>query len=359
MRKKNKSDFKKKDWDKKDFSKKKKSDRFDEDKTSNRPFAKWKKDNPNFSKKRGSSSDRNRNSDRFEDRKSSRKNSRSFDKKDGSYKAYKQRGVDKLSKFSRFEKKKIQPVIKDNPALEELATKGMRLNKYVSNSGICSRRKADDFIKAGKVKVNDKIVLEMGHRVQKDDVVSFEGKVLNPESKVYVLLNKPKDMITTTEDPQGRPTVMDIVNNASEERLYPVGRLDRSTTGLLLLSNDGELAQRLTHPSYEMKKIYHVFLDKLFTKADFKKVAAGLMLEDGFAPIDDLAYPNPDDHKEVGIELHIGRNRIVRRIFESLGYKVKRLDRVIYGPLTKKDLPRGRWRYLSEKEVVLLKHFKE
>ncbi len=245
-----------------------------------------------------------------------------------------------------------------NPTVQEFEKKGMRLNKYVSNSGVCSRRKADELIKAGKVTVNDKVVTEMGFKVQQGDTIKYNGKILYPQKKTYILLNKPKDVITTTDDPKGRLTVMDIVRKASNDRLYPVGRLDRATTGLLVLTNDGELAQKLMHPSFMLKKIYHLSLDKPLTKNDFQKILAGITLEDGAVPVDDLAYPNSNDRREVGIEIHIGRNRIVRRLFEHLGYKVKRLDRVMYGSLTKKDLPRGRWRHLTQREVVLLKHFK-
>jgi 23S rRNA pseudouridine2605 synthase len=197
----------------------------------------------------------------------------------------------------------------------------------------------------------------MGYKVKQGDEVRMDGQVLKPEPNVYVLLNKPKDFITTTDDPQDRRTVMNLVATACKERIYPVGRLDRNTTGLLLLTNDGELADKLAHPSSQMKKIYEVTLDKALTKADFQTILDGVRLEDGLAIVDELAYVN-DDKRIIGIELHIGRNRIVRRIFEHLGYKVMYLDRVVYAGLTKKDLPRGTWRYLSEKEVIQLKHLK-
>lgn len=211
-------------------------------------------------------------------------------------------------------------------------------------------------IAAGEIKVNGEVVTEMGYRVGPNDTVTYGRKTLNREKTVYVLLNKPKDFITTTEDPEGRKTVMELIKNASKERLFPVGRLDRNTTGLLLFTNDGELAQKLTHPSNSVSKIYQVELDKPITEEDFKKVQAGVELEDGKAEVDDVALIG-DSKKFIGLEIHIGRNRIVRRIFESMGYDVVTLDRVQYAGLTKKDLPRGNWRFLSEKEVVRLKYF--
>jgi len=232
-----------------------------------------------------------------------------------------------------------------------------RLNKYISNAGVCSRREADELISQGLVSVNGEVVTEMGFKVKKGDEVRMDGRVLKPEPNVYVLLNKPKDFITTTDDPENRKTVMNLVAGACNERIYPVGRLDRNTTGLLLLTNDGELADKLAHPSSKMKKVYQVTLDKPLTKADFEAILQGLQLEDGLAIVDELAYVD-DDKRIIGIELHIGRNRIVRRIFEHLGYKVVYLDRVMYAGLTKKDLPRGTWRYLNEREVIQLKHLK-
>lgn len=233
----------------------------------------------------------------------------------------------------------------------------IRLNKYISNAGICSRREADKHIEHGMISVNGKVVTELGYKVQRGDTVKMGSKLLKPEPNVYVLLNKPKDFITTTEDPQERKTVMTLVANACQERIYPVGRLDRNTTGLLLFTNDGELAEKLAHPSNSMKKIYQVTLDRPLSKEDFEKIAKGLRLEDGVAKVDDLAFVS-DDKTVIGIEIHSGRNRIVRRIFEHVGYKVMYLDRVMYAGLTKKDLPRGTWRYLDEKEVVQLKHMK-
>ena len=233
----------------------------------------------------------------------------------------------------------------------------MRLNKYVALSGLCSRRKADEHIKNGEVKVNGKTVLEMGHKVDRQDKITFNGKLLSPQKKAYILLNKTKNVITTTFDPQGRKTVMDMVRGARIDGLYPVGRLDRNTTGLLLLTNDGELAQQLAHPSFEVKKLYNVELDKPLTKLDFERILQkGVRLEEGIAKVDDLAYVKGETKKCVGIQIHIGWNRVVRRIFEKLGYTVKKLDRVMYAQLTKKDLPRSRWRNLTEQEIITLKH---
>lgn len=233
----------------------------------------------------------------------------------------------------------------------------IRLNRYISNSGVCSRRDADKLIEAGEIKVNGKVITEMGYKVSSSDVVEYGKKRLSREKMVYVLLNKPKDFITTMDDPQGRRTVMDLVKTAGEERIYPVGRLDRNTTGLLLLTNDGELAKKLSHPSHKIKKLYQAELDKPITENHFMEIQEGLKLEDGMAYVDDLAIASADK-KTVGIDLHIGRNRIVRRIFEHLDYEVVRLDRVMYAGLTKKDLPRGKWRMLSEKEINRLKSLK-
>jgi 23S rRNA pseudouridine2605 synthase len=232
----------------------------------------------------------------------------------------------------------------------------IRLNRYIANAGICSRREADTLIAAGEIKVNGEIVTEMGYTVRPEDTVTYGKKRLNREKMVYVLLNKPKDFITTTEDPEGRKTVMDLVGKASKERIFPVGRLDRNTTGLLLFTNDGELAHKLTHPSNNISKIYQVELDKPITRDHFEQVTNGLELEDGKAEVDDLAIIG-DSNTFLGIQIHIGKNRIVRRIFEHLGYDVVSLDRVQYAGLTKKDLSRGNWRFLNEKEVIRLKYF--
>jgi 23S rRNA pseudouridine2605 synthase len=233
----------------------------------------------------------------------------------------------------------------------------MTLNKYIAHSGECSRRDAAELVKQGKVRVNGELVLEPGYRVSPGDDISMGGKKLTPQKNlVYILLNKPKDFITTTDDPEGRKTVMDLVESAEVGRVYPIGRLDRNTTGLLLLTNDGTLAQKLSHPSHNVRKVYQVTLDKNLTRADYDKIVKGLELEDGIVNVDALAYLESRD--ELGIEIHSGKNRIVRRIFESLGYVVEKLDRVSYAGLTKKNLPRGKWRFLDEKETILLKHFK-
>lgn len=232
----------------------------------------------------------------------------------------------------------------------------LRLNKYISNSGICSRREADLLIQKGEVRVNGEVITEMGHKVKKTDKVTFKGKLINPEKPVYILLNKPKDFITTTEDPMERKTVMHLISNACDERVFPVGRLDRNTTGLLLFTNDGELAAKLSHPSNQIKKIYQVTLDKPLTKNDEEAIMEGLTLEDGEVKVDDMQVLSKD-RTILGLEIHLGRNRIVRRIFAHLGYDVIALDRVMYAGLDKKDLPRGRWRFLAEKEVIRLKYF--
>ncbi len=231
----------------------------------------------------------------------------------------------------------------------------IRLNKYLANAGICSRREADDFITAGVVSVNGQVVTELGTKVKRSDVVLFHDQLVNIEKKVYVLLNKPKDYVTTSDDPQNRKTVLDLVKGACRERIYPVGRLDRNTTGVLLLTNDGELAAKLTHPQFLKKKIYHVFLDKNVSAADMRMIAEGIELEDGEIHADAIEYASETDRKQVGIEIHSGRNRIVRRIFEHLGYKVIKLDRVFFAGLTKKNVRRGDWRFLTEKEVNMLR----
>ncbi len=234
----------------------------------------------------------------------------------------------------------------------------MRLNKYIAHSGVCSRRKAAELVKEGKIIVNGKVEDNPAYVVQEGDQVIYKGKILQPEkNKVYLLLNKPKNTITTLNDERGRKTVMDIIGNKVEERIFPVGRLDRMTTGLLLLTNDGDLAKKLSHPSHKVKKYYHVITDKPVLEKDIEAIRKGLTLEDGLASVDAAGYIKNKDQTEVGLEIHIGKNRIVRRIFEHLGYQVIKLDRTYYGGLTKKDLPRGRFRHLTEKEVIMLKHF--
>ncbi|SNY94556.1 pseudouridine synthase [Flagellimonas pacifica] len=256
-----------------------------------------------------------------------------------------------FSKKEGFRKKPQKPVRNSN--LDEI-----RLNRYVANAGICSRREADTYIAAGSVSVNGKVITEMGYKVKLTDDVRFDGRKLNPEKKEYILLNKPKNFITTTHDEKGRRTVMELVSSASKSRLLPVGRLDRNTTGLLLFTNDGDLTKKLTHPTHGVRKIYHVHLDKNLVLSDLRKIEEGLELEDGPVKVDDVSYIQGSPKKEVGIEIHSGRNRIVRRTFEHLGYNVTKLDRVIFAGLTKKDLPRGHWRHLTEQEVVNLKMIK-
>jgi 23S rRNA pseudouridine2605 synthase len=252
-------------------------------------------------------------------------------------------------------KSKLPPKLKQK--VESISTHAytIRLNRYLANAGLCSRREADEFIASGQITVNGLEITEMGYQVKPTDVVKYGRKILNREKLVYLLLNKPKDFLTTTEDPEGRKTVMDLLKNACSERIYPVGRLDRATTGLLLVTNDGELADKLSHPSNNMRKVYQVEIDKPILQEDFDKILEGIELEDGIIKADDLSIITPDK-QVVGIEIHSGKNRIVRRIFESLGYEVTKLDRTTYAGLTKKDLPRGNWRFLSEKEVIRLKY---
>ncbi len=231
----------------------------------------------------------------------------------------------------------------------------IRLNRFIANAGVCSRREADTYITAGLVTINGKAVTELGTKVKPGDEVRFDGRRLNAEKKVYLLLNKPKDYVTTTEDPHAEQTVMELVKEACPERIYPVGRLDKNTTGVLLFTNDGDLSKKLTHPSHQMKKIYQVTLNKALTKNDLVKIADGVELEDGFIAADAINYISPENKLEIGIEIHSGKNRIVRRIFEHLGYHVRKLDRVYFAGLTKKNLPRGKWRILTGKEIQFLK----
>ncbi len=231
----------------------------------------------------------------------------------------------------------------------------IRLNRFIANAGVCSRREADEFIVRGMVKINGKVVTELGTKVGRRDEVRFKDKKLIPEKKTYILLNKPRNVITTTEDPQGRKTVLSLIKRGPEERIYPVGRLDRMSTGVLLLTNDGELTKKLTHPKYKKKKIYQVSLAKDLTNTDMKKIAEGIELEDGFIQADIVSYIDENDKREIGIEIHSGKNRILRRMFEHLDYEVIRLDRVYFAGLTKKGLPRGRWRFLTDKEISILK----
>jgi len=229
-----------------------------------------------------------------------------------------------------------------------------RLNKYIANSGICSRREADVLISTGVVKVNDEVITTMGYKVKPGDKVTVDGREMKSEKKVYILINKPKDTITTTDDPSGRKTVMDIIEGACRERVYPVGRLDRNTTGLLLLTNDGDLSKRLMHPSHKIKKVYEATLDRNITREDMQKIGQGVTIEDDFIPVDGIAWADPDKKNVVGIELHSGKYHVVKRIFEMFNYNVIKLDRTMFGPLTKKNLPRGEWRFLQESEISIL-----
>ncbi len=256
-------------------------------------------------------------------------------------------GYKKKAKYSMKKRIEYKEYIEDPDA-------PLRLNKFLANAGVCSRREADQFIQAGVVKVNGEVVTELGTKVQRTDTIHFHDQLVTMEKKVYVLLNKPKDYVTTSDDPQQRKTVMELVKNCCRERIYPVGRLDRNTTGVLLFTNDGDLASKLTHPKFLKKKVYHVFLDKNCTAADLKQIAEGVVLEDGEVHADAISFASDTDKKQVGIEIHSGKNRIVRRIFESLGYRVLKLDRVMFCGLTKKGLKRGDWRFLTEQEVAML-----
>lgn len=265
----------------------------------------------------------------------------------------------KKERTEKIEKKRQEKSTVSQPKIQRAVTIAqMPLNKYIAHSGVCSRRDAAEIIKSGKVKVNGELITEPGHKITTTDEVKVGGKKVYPaQNLVYILLNKPKDYITTTEDPQNRKTVLDLIKQVTPERIYPVGRLDRNTSGVLLLTNDGELAQKLTHPSNEIKKVYAVTLDKPLEKKDFEAILKGVTLDDGIAKVDVLAYTDAQDKTQIGVELHSGRNRIVRRIFEHFGYDVKGLDRVVFAGLTKKNVPRGKWRFLTEREVRELKYF--
>lgn len=262
----------------------------------------------------------------------------------------------KAARPNKYPKKELDPEVSVATEPEKFTGEKMPLNKYIAHSGICSRREAATLVKDGKVTVNGTPATEPGFKVSANDVVKVNNKKITPSRNfVYILLNKPKDYITTSDDPQGRKTVLDLVRSATEERVYPVGRLDRNTSGVLLLTNDGELAQKLSHPSHEIKKVYEVKLDRALTKGDMDKIANGITLEDGFVAPDAIAYADAKDKSIIGVEIHSGRNRIVRRIFEHFKYDVKGLDRVMFAGLTKKDVQRGKWRFLKEKELRILK----
>jgi 23S rRNA pseudouridine2605 synthase len=275
--------------------------------------------------------------------------SKTWNKKDSEKKPYSKSTP--IKKVYKGASKPDRPVVKKGFRPDEK----IRLNRFLSNSGVCSRREADTFIQSGCVVVNGKIVSELGSKVSLSDDVRFNGQQLTPERKVYLLLNKPKGFVTTTDDPQERKTVMDLIENACPERIYPVGRLDKETTGLLLFTNDGDLVKKLTHPSHSRKKIYQVCLDKPLTKNHLLEIAKGVELEDGFIAADSINYVDENDKREIGIEIHSGQNRVVRRIFAHLGYEVQKLDRVYFAGLTKKNLPRGKWRFLSQIEINQLK----
>ena len=304
--------------------------------------------NPNFKKNDGYSKpnnnrnegyNRNEKYNRYEGYNQNNNYKKPFNKKpynNNAYKPYNQAPIDYPA---------------DNPV-------EVRLNKFIADAGICSRRNADMYISAGNVTVNGEVMTTLGYRVKPTDEVRFDGKLLSSEKKEYILLNKPKGFITTTNDEKGRKTVMDLVANATNVRILPVGRLDRATTGLLLLTNDGELTKKLTHPTHGVRKIYHVILDRKLDYKDFMKIQDGLELEDGFIEVDEISYVNDKPKNEIGIKIHSGRNRIVRRIFEHLGYQVEKLDRVVFAGLTKKDLPRGHWRRLTQQEVINLRNMK-
>ena len=287
----------------------------------------------------------------FREEKSFGKDSRSFAEKE--YTGKRAYGMVKNLE-DRKGYKNVQAYTPAQRAPKAKADEGVRLNKYIANSGICSRREADDFITAGLVSVNGVTITELGTRVYPNDEVRFNNERIKGESKVYIVMNKPKDFVTTMSDPHAERTVMQLVEGKCSARVYPVGRLDKATTGVLLLTNDGELADKLTHPSFEKKKIYHVFLDKNFKGTDMKSLLDGVKLEDGVIQADALSYID-EDKTQVGVEIHSGRNRIVRRMFEHFGYKVKKLDRVYFAGLTKKNLRRGQWRFLTEQEIAMLK----
>jgi 23S rRNA pseudouridine2605 synthase len=298
------------------------------------------------------------NFDKFKSQKSNAARKEQFKQERRKWKKEREEFFDKKRAQQRQTEKEVgrPPVIKRNTAASSAGD--MPLNKFIAHSGVCSRRDAAILVKDGKVKVNNVVVTEPGHKVTPKDTIVVNGKKLQLEKNlVYILLNKPKDYITTTEDPQGRKTVLDLIRNATTERIYPVGRLDRNTSGVLLLTNDGELSQKLTHPSNEVKKVYAVTLNKPLEKKDFDKILSGVILEDGPASVDVLAYADAKDKTQLGVEIHSGRNRIVRRIFEHLGYDVRALDRVMFSGLTKKNVDRGKWRFLNEKEIRQLKYF--
>jgi 23S rRNA pseudouridine2605 synthase len=311
-----------------------------------------KKKSFSFKDKKSGGSDKKRFSKKNEESEGSGKKKFSFKDKDAK-ESDKKRFSSKDKPYKKFDKKHKPAAKTSVPKNDGL----IRLNKYIANAGVCSRREADTLIESGVVTVNGKVVTAMGTKISPTDEVSYGGERLKNEKLVYLLLNKPKDFITTTDDPKGRRTVMMLVSNACKERIVPVGRLDRNTTGLLLFTNDGDIAKKLTHPKHTVQKIYHVFTDKNVKGTHLDELTEGIHLEDGFSKADSAAFTGKDKN-QVGVEMHTGKNRIVRRLFEHLGYKVTKLDRVMFAGLTKKDLPRGRWRFLTEKEIAFLKMIK-
>ena len=359
--------FKKKEFGDSSYSRKEGGDRpFDRKNSEDKPFHKRASDRDGDSAKTGEfKSSRPYSSaagkrDKSDEKKEYRGERKPFEKRSGDRPERKDFGRVEAGKGSG-ERKEHAP--KPFRAKKSFATPSegtedglIRLNKYISNAGVCSRREADKLIETGVISVNGKVVTELGFKVSPSDEINFGGEKLRKEKAVYILLNKPKDYITTLDDPEGRKTVLELIKNATRERVYPVGRLDRNTTGLLLLTNDGDLTKKLTHPRYGVKKIYQVTLDKSLSKTDMQKIADGIELEDGAVKADEISYVGDGKEKnEIGIQLHSGRNRIVRRVFEHLGYDVVKLDRVYFAGLTKKDLPRGRWRLLTALEVSMLK----
>lgn len=312
-----------------------------------------------------------RNSDRFDDKSKSERSTgpkKYFAEKDKHHDRFEEHRPEKTHRRDAFDEhspsadthyEKRSPYSKKKQLEHKIenpdSTKPIRLNKFIANAGICSRREADEYIKAGVVRINDVITTELGSKVNPGDAVKFNDSLLKSERKVYLLLNKPKDYITTTDDPHAKNTVMDLIQGACKERIYPVGRLDRNTTGLLLFTNDGEMAKKLTHPKYLKKKIYHVVLNKELATPDMVKILGGIETEEGIITADDVSYVEQTDKTQVGIELHTGQNHAVKHIFESLGYHVEKLDRVYFAGLTKKNLPRGEWRFLSQKEIEMLR----
>ena len=312
---------------------------------------------------RGSESDSGTEKPRFAGQKKesfeSRRSGKKFEGKHSSFKGREKPRNEKSSKTNRFAPKYIRQNRDESSSQSPSTREGIRLNKYIANSGVCSRREADKLIADGLISINDEVVTTLGTKVLSEDVVKYAGEVLSFEKFVYILMNKPKDFITTADDPQGRRTVLDLLANKVKERVYPVGRLDRATTGVLLLTNDGELAKKLTHPSYEVRKVYQVTTSEPITKVDLEKLANGIQLEDGFVKPDAVSYSNDaSDKREIGIELHSGKNRVIRRMMEALGYKVSKLDRVMFAGMTKKKMLRGKWRSLSEQEIGFLKMMK-